>query len=68
MSIEAKAEELIARANIRYVALKSKRLGIDFSYTAPEALPTIGSDQVKALAFVIAQELEALQAGKETNK
>ena len=68
MTTVERAEAMIARANIKYAALKAERFNLDLSYTPPEALPTIGSDQVKALAFAVAQELEAMQAGKETTK
>ncbi len=65
MTTAERAEAMIARANIRYATLKAKKHSRDLCYVAPEELPTISSDQVKALAFAVAQELEAMQAGKE---
>ena len=46
-------DELLAKANGFYVAQKVKRHGIDLRYTAPEAMPCIASDQVKAILRVL---------------
>lgn len=57
MSLEHKLyEKLLEDANIEYARLKQRR-GLDISYCAPEALPRIQSDQVKAVLKVVAQHL-----------
>lgn len=53
-----KYEELLAKANAHYATLKAKSQGVDLSYTAPEALPKIQSDQVKAILMALSEQLE----------
>lgn len=48
-------EELMARAEGKYKELKMAK----FPYQAPETLPGIQSDQIKALAFAVADLLDS---------
>jgi len=59
-------ERIMCRADAKYAAIKLKKAGLsseDIVYTAPETLPRIESDQVKALAFAIASILEEMEGG-----
>ena len=38
-------------ANTMYAAAKAAKAGVDIRYMAPEMLPSITSDQVKAIVF-----------------
>ena len=49
-------KKLLEEADIEYTRFKQAR-GLDLSYCAPEALPRIQSDQVKAVLMVLAKHL-----------
>ena len=56
---ESRESELYAslmdEVNLEYATMKGRKM--DLSYTAPEAMPKIESDQVKAVVRVIARML-----------
>jgi len=64
MTQQDKYDELLQAANAKYAALKTR--GADISYVAPECLPTIGSDQVKAMLWVLAGALVNVSAALPT--
>lgn len=51
-------DEVLRKADERYVDAKMAA-GMDLRYTAPEMMPRIQSDQVKAIAAVIVDEVNA---------
>ncbi len=55
-------ERVLERTNYEYARLKAQRGLFDPMYCAPEAFPKIESDQVKALAKILVDEInEALE-------
>lgn len=51
-------DEVLRKADERYADAKMAA-GMDLRYAAPEAMPRIQSDQVKAIAAVIVDEVNA---------
>ena len=51
-------DEVIEKANVKYAQAKMDK-GVDLRYTAPEAMPKIQSDQVKAIAETLVEEVNA---------
>lgn len=49
-------DEVIEKANVKYAQAKMD-MGVDLRYTAPEAMPRIQSDQVKAVAEALVEEV-----------
>ena len=50
--------EVLEKANTKYARAKMDK-GVDLRYAAPEAMPRIQSDQVKAIAEVLVEEVNA---------
>lgn len=49
-------DEVIEKANVKYAQAKMDK-GVDLRYTAPGAMPKIQSDQVKAIAEALVEEV-----------
>ncbi len=49
-------DEVIEKANVKYAQAKMDK-GVDLRYMAPEAMPKIQSDQVKAIAEALVEEV-----------
>lgn len=49
-------DEVIEKANVKYAQAKMDK-GVDLRYTASEAMPKIQSDQVKAIAEALVEEV-----------
>jgi hypothetical protein len=49
-------DEVIEKANVKYAQAKMDK-SADLRYTAPEAMPKIQSDQVKAIAEALVEEV-----------
>jgi hypothetical protein len=49
-------DEVIEKANVKYAQAKMDK-SVDLRYTAPEAMPKIQSDQVKAIAEALVEEV-----------
>ena len=49
-------DEVIEKANVKYAQAKMDK-GVDLRYTALEAMPKIQSDQVKAIAEALVEEV-----------
>lgn len=54
-------DEVIEKANVKYAQAKMDK-GVDLRYTAPEAMPKIQSDQVKAIAEALVEEVNVCLA------
>jgi len=48
--------EVLEKANLKYAQAKMDK-GMNLMYAAPEMLPTIQSDQVKAVVEVLVEEM-----------
>lgn len=49
-------DEVIEKANVKYAQAKMDK-DVDLRYAAPEAMPRIQSDQVKAVAEALVEEV-----------
>ena len=66
MTTQQRYNILLARANARYAQAKLKAAGYstkDISYMAPETMPQIASEQVKACLWIMAEGLVVDAAG-----